>query len=120
MQSPSVEVVCSRNCTSRTLQRTDRPVLIEGCGPLDGRCVDALSFVDVVGSSITDDGTLEREAGAGIVRAKVFDDVVLNQRIGCPTVNPKVGVARRIEDRGVVDCPRTILNVIDGLGWRSL
>jgi hypothetical protein len=87
MQGPSVEVVYGCNYTARTLRSTDRPVLVERCGPLDGRLIDALSFVDVIGSSITSEGTLEREAGAGIVRAKVLDDVVFNERTGCPTVN---------------------------------
>jgi hypothetical protein len=50
-----------------TLGGTDRPVLLEGTGAVDGRLVGAGRDVDVVGTAVGVDGTLELTTTAGVV-----------------------------------------------------
>ena len=60
---------------------------------MDGWLVDARTFVNVVCSSIGGDGTKLRQAGAGVVRAVRFDDVVLDERVRGPTVDREIAIS---------------------------
>jgi hypothetical protein len=83
----------------------DGPVLIEGRCALDGGFVGAYTCEDVVCRTIRGEGTLVRAAAGGVVCAEVFDNVVLDERAGAPTVDRKVAVTNRCIVGGEGDCP---------------
>jgi len=102
---PRIEVVCGGDRSAAALGAAHRPVLVEGRSPNDGWLVDALGLVDIVYRSVGGDGAFGRGAGGGVIGAKVLDDVVLDERIGRPTVDGKVTVAARCEGTAEVDRP---------------
>lgn len=104
---PRVEVVCGRDGSTGALGLADGPVLVEGRGTDDGRRVYALGLVDVVCSSVGGDGALPRGTGGRVISAEVFDDVVLDERVGGPAVDGEVTVAVGVVGTTVLDCPRT-------------
>lgn len=73
--------------STTALRSADRPVLVESRGADDGGFVHALGLVYIVCCPVRGDGALQCGTGGRVVSAKVFDDVVLDERIGGPTVD---------------------------------
>lgn len=73
--SPSVEVSLHVNRAAGALVAADGPVLVEGLGAVDGRLVVAGGHVDIVGVTISVDGSLLLSTASGVVRAVVLDDL---------------------------------------------
>ena len=90
--SPGVEVGSSIDISTNTMFLADRPVLLEGGGPLDGGRIGTSAHVDVIGSSITLDRTLQFAVTGWVIGAKGFDNVVFNERVGGPAINSEVAV----------------------------
>lgn len=95
---PRVEVVSSRHGAAGTVGLADGPELVERRGALDGRFVHALRLVNVVGSAVRGDRALLGGARGRVVGTEALDDVVLDERVGGPTVDGEVTVA----DGGIV------------------
>lgn len=104
--SPSIEVIRSGHGTTRPLVLTNRPVLVEGRSASDGGLVHLLVFIDVVDRSITGDLSLVGHAATRVVAAVVFQDVVLDQGIGGPTINGEIGIAGRAKRSRKIDLPK--------------
>lgn len=98
-------MVCSCDCPGGTIGGANRPVLVESRSSLDGGFICTRIFVDVIGASVTCDGTFEYGASAGVVCAIRFSNVKFNERIGRPSVYGEVGVAVRFICAAVVDDP---------------
>jgi hypothetical protein len=100
---PSIEVVGSSNSSGGSLAGTHGPVLLEGRGTEDRRLVGTGGGEDVVGGAVAGD-TADLLGGARwVVGAEVFDDVVLDEGVGGPAVDGKVGVSVWLVGTGVVD-----------------
>lgn len=93
MATPSIEVVADGDGARGTVARTDRPVLVEGLCSVDGRLVDTLGTVEVVGGAIRGGGTEEARSSAGIVVTEGFDDVVLDEGTASPSVDGEITVS---------------------------
>ena len=89
---PSTEVVGGRDRTGRTFARTDGPVLVEGCCALDGRFVNTLAFVDIIGRSVGSQTSLISKTASGVVGTEVLKDVVFDEGAGGPSVDREVTV----------------------------
>jgi hypothetical protein len=103
MALPRVEVVRSGDCATGAMALADGPVLVEGGGSLDRRRVHALRPVDVVRAAVRRHGANVRQPGGRVVRAIVVRDVVLDERVGCPTVEREVRVSSWVEAAAVRD-----------------
>lgn len=122
--APSIEVVGHGDSTARALGAADRPELGECRSTKNGRLVHTLAGVDVIGVAIGCDGSLLGGASTGVVCAEIFNDVVLDQRVGLestkvnyrgdqetslqtyrPAVDSKVAVAIWLISAGVGNCP---------------
>lgn len=102
---PGIKVVCRRDGTTGPLALPDGPVLIEGGSALDGRLVDLLVLVDVVGCAITGDSSFMSHAVARVVVSVAFHDVIFNQRTSSPAVDGKIGISIRVEGARERDGP---------------
>jgi hypothetical protein len=102
---PRVEVVRGRDGAARTLGAADTPVLVEGRSALDRGLVDTRTLVDVVRGTIRCDCALVCERAGRVVCAKVLEDIVLDERVGGPTVDGEVGVTRGRVVGGEGDIP---------------
>ena len=102
---PGVEVSSGIDGTANTLALTNGPVLLEGLGAVDGRCVSTGGLEDVVGGSISGHCAFLGGSARGVVRAKRLDDVVLNQRAASPAIDGKIAIAVGCEGTGVRDGP---------------
>lgn len=91
--SPGVKVVLHIDTAARALLLADGPVLVKSGGAVDGGLVDALGAVDVVDAAVRGDGPETGGARAGVVSAKVLDDVVLDERVARPAVDGEVRVS---------------------------
>lgn len=100
---PRIEVVLRRNRPAHALSLAYRPVLLEGLGTVNRRCIGARADIDVVGATIGRDGALQRAARAGIVGAVRLDDIVLDERVARPAVDSEVAVAVGAVGARVVD-----------------
>jgi len=87
---PLIKVLARVDGAADTLGAPDRPILVEGRRADNRRLVDAPCAVDVVHAAIV----LDRAEAGGTCRRVVcavgFDDVVLDQRVGGPSVERKV------------------------------
>lgn len=97
-----VEVVPRGHGSARTLVPADGKVLPEGRGALDGRLVDALVLVDVVGRAVAVHGAQQGVAAAGVV-GEVLHDVVLDQRVRGPAIDTHVRISGRVVGAGESD-----------------
>lgn len=104
--SPSLEVIRSGHGTTRPLVPTNRPVLVEGCSASDGGLIHLLVLVDVVDRPITGDLSLLGHAATGVVAAVVFQDVVLDQGTGSPTIDGEIGIPGRVKRSRKFDLPK--------------
>lgn len=88
--------------------------MLKGHCALDGGLVRACAHVDIIHSSIGGDGALFCGAGGRVVSAEVFNDVVLDERIGGPTVNGEITIAIGAVGTTVGDWPGTqkLVNVL--------
>ena len=86
-----------------SLAATDRPVLLESAGTLDGGSVGTGAGVDVVDGAVDSDVSLLGGARRGVVGSKVLNDVVLDQRVASPAVDGEVAVAVGIVGARVLD-----------------
>lgn len=77
----------------RALVLTNRPVLLKGPGAVDGRLVGAGGLGNLVRGAVRGDGALVLRLRRRVVRAKVLDDVVLDERVAGPAVDGEVRVA---------------------------
>lgn len=93
-------MVCRGYGAAGPLALPDRPVLIEGGSALDGRLVDLLVLVDVVGRAITGDGSHMCHAAARVVASVAFHDVVFNEWTSSPAVDGKIGISIRAKSAG--------------------
>lgn len=100
---PGVEVVRHVDGAASALVDTDRPVLVEGAGTLNGRLVDTLGPVDVVDRAVGGDAAELGGAGRGIIGAEVLNDVVFDERALGPAVDGKVRVAVGAVGTAIVD-----------------
>lgn len=80
-------MISSGNSSLRALILTNRPVLGEGRSTLNGRLVNPLTGIDIIGTAVAGDGSLLGCAGGGIVSAEVFDDVEFDEGICGPAVD---------------------------------
>lgn len=101
--SPSIEMILSSNGPSNTMGVTHRPVLLEGSCSFNRWRIITSRGVDIISRAITINSSLVGTATAGIVRAKGFNYVVLDQWVGGPTVDGEVAVTARVEAAIVVD-----------------
>lgn len=89
---PGVEVVLHGDGASDALLLADGPELVKGGGAVDGRLVDALRAVHVVGAAVALDGAQLGRAARRVVRAERLHHVVLDQRVSRPAVDRQVAV----------------------------
>lgn len=104
--SPSFEVIRSGHRTARPLVLTNRPVLVEGRSARDRGLIHLLVLVDVVDRSITGDLSLVGHAATRVVAAVVFQNVVLDQGIGGPTIDGEIGISGRAKRSRKSDVPK--------------
>lgn len=90
--------------STRSLLLSYTPELLESPRALNGWSICASGNGNVVGSTIGRDSALGGRPRAGVVRAKVLNNVVFNERVGGPAVNGQIGVAVRRICAGVFDC----------------
>jgi hypothetical protein len=100
---PGVEVGGRVDAAAGALVAAHRPVLLEGLGTVDGRRVGAGGLVDVVDGAVRGHLALLLRARRGVVRSKVLDDVVLDERAARPAVDGQVAVAVGLVATRVVD-----------------
>lgn len=93
MRGPRVEVVGNRHRAARAMVAAHRPVLVKGGRSDNGRLVHPLRPVDVVDAAVGRHLAQLGGAGRWVVRAKVLDDVVLDQGVARPAVDGEVAVA---------------------------
>jgi hypothetical protein len=72
---PGVEVVRRGDGAADALAGANAPVLCKGGGSLDGGSVRAGRRVNVVGTAVGGDASLERGPRAGVVSSIALDDV---------------------------------------------
>lgn len=84
---PGSEVVARCDSSLGTLVLTNRPVLSEGRSTFNGRLVDSLAGIDVVGAAIASNRALLRCARRGVVGAKVFDYVEFDEWVLGPAID---------------------------------
>lgn len=106
MRGPGVKMVARGHRATDSMRCANRPVLRESLSTVDRRSVDTSRRVDVVGAAIRLNGPLEFTAGAGIVRAKTLNNVVLDERVAGPAVNSQVRVAIGLVSPGILDRAR--------------
>lgn len=89
---PRIEEVARGHRAAGALVASDRPVLVERLRAVDGRGIGPRRLVEVVGAAVRVDGALGLGARcrAGVVFAKVLEDVVLNKRGTGPSVDAEV------------------------------
>lgn len=109
---PSLEVSGHVDGTADALVLADRPVLLEGPRSLNGRGVDARADAELVVAAVSIDRALVLRARRGVVRAPVLDDVVLDERVGGPSIDGKVRVAVGRVLAGVVDGATEVISII--------
>ena len=102
---PGGEVVGHGDGAARPLVDADGPVLVEGRRALDRRLVDALRAVDVVHGSIRCHAAELGRPCRRVVRAKVLNHVVLDQRALSPAVHGQVRVSVGAVRARVGDAP---------------
>lgn len=87
------------------------PVLFEGgVIALDGSGIRAGGLVDVVGRVVAVDSPHRGQASAGVVVSVVLDDIVLDERIGCPSIDGEIAVAVRRESASEGNGPSRFLS----------
>lgn len=72
---PSIEVVLHIDGATNALVAADGPVLVEGLDTIDGRLLVAGRHVEVVGVSVSVDGSLVLSIACGVVGSEVLDDL---------------------------------------------
>lgn len=90
---PGVKVLLHVDGAGAPLLLADGPVLLKGAGAIDGRLVGARRLGDLVRGAVDVDGALARGLRGRVVRAKVLDHVVLDERVARPPVDGQVRVA---------------------------
>lgn len=85
-------MVADGDLAADSLRLTDGPELVEGSSAIDGRLVHALGLVDVVSAAIRADGAFLGCPATWVVGAEGLDDVILDQRIDCPSVQCQIRV----------------------------
>jgi len=100
---PCGEVVRRGDSAAGAVSLADRPELVESSSALDGGLIDTLGLVDVVGSSVGGDRSLQRRAATRVVAAVGLDDVVLDEGARGPAVNGEVAVTTWCEICGKGD-----------------
>lgn len=103
--TPGIKVSSSVDSATGALVATNRPVLLESAGALDGGSVSASAGVDVVDRAVDVDLALLCGTCRRVVGSKVLHDVVLDERVASPAVDGKVAVAVGIVGARVVDGP---------------
>ena len=99
------------NGATRAMGLTDRPELGEGGGTLDGGLVDTLGLVDAVCSPITLKRALQRSASRRIICSEGLNDVVLDERVGGPSVYRQESIAaKRTLTSAIGDRPTRMFN----------
>lgn len=86
-------MVASSDGSLGTLVLTNRPVLGEGSSTFNGRLVDSLAGIDIVGAAVASNSALLRCTRRGVVGSKVFDDVEFDEGVLGPTVDGEVAVS---------------------------
>src|SRR5688572_12954565 len=97
VRGPRIEVIAGGDRSTDPPLLTHAPVLVERARAFDGRLVDALRAIDVIGAAVAGHRAHEPLSARRTVRAPALDDVVLDERILRPSVERQVAVARRIE-----------------------
>ena len=103
--SPGIEVVLSCNSSPNPLGLPNGPVLRECGGSFDRSGVGPGSRVNIVCGSVRGDSALVRTSTSRVIVAVGFHDVILDQRIGGPTVDGEVAVAIGSEGTAIGDVP---------------
>lgn len=111
---PSIEVVGHVDGATGTLGGPHRPELGEGGGADDRRRVVASGGIDVVGASVRVHGPSVLATATGVVVAVGLNHVVLDERVGGPSVDSEVAVAAGVEAAAVVDGSVTCKKVFLG------
>ena len=99
---PSIKVSLDVDAAANALLLPDTPELLEGSCADNARLVGTGSLVNVVGSTIGGDAALLGRSAAGIVRSKVLDDVVFNERVLSPAVEREIRVDGAVVPRARV------------------
>jgi hypothetical protein len=100
---PGVKVVLHVHTAADTLGGTDRPVLLESAGSIDGGLVGTGGDGDIVCAAVGLEAALARRTAAGVVRAVRLNNVVLYERVASPAVDGEVTVALGVEGATVVN-----------------
>jgi hypothetical protein len=100
---PGVKVCLHVDGSSSAKTLTDRPVLLEGAGTVDGWLVGASRNHDVVVGTIGIEATLVLGTAAGVVGSEVLNDIVLDEWVAGPSVDGEVSVALWLEGTTIVD-----------------
>jgi hypothetical protein len=100
---PGVEVGLHVDTSAGALVPANREILLKCANSINRGLVDASLGVNVIGASVGVDGALIVASAAGVICAKVLDNVVLNQRVASPAVDGEVTVALGGKVTAVVD-----------------
>jgi hypothetical protein len=93
LAGPGIEVGLHVDRTAGALVLANGPVLLKGLCAVNGGLVGAGALRNLVRGTVGGDGALVLRLRGRVVRAKVLDDVVLDQRVTGPAVDGEVGVA---------------------------
>jgi len=75
---PGIKMTRGSDSSGTTFRLADGPVLVKGRSTLDGWLVDTLALVDVVGTSVANDGSLMCQTRSWVIGTEVLKDVVFN------------------------------------------
>lgn len=100
---PSIEMGSGSDASTGTLVATNRPVLLECLGTIDGWGVGAGGLVEVVDAAVDGDFSLLLSTVGWVVCAEVLDDVVLDERVAGPAVDCEVAVTLWLVGTSVLD-----------------
>lgn len=93
------------NSSTGAVAGTDRPVLLECGGTLNGWLIGLSMVIDSIAGSITGDGSNLSHLRTRIVIPIVLKNIVLNKRICGPAVDTKISIPVGTEVGAVGDGP---------------
>lgn len=100
---PSLHMVVEGDSAAGAMIPSDREELGKRLSAVYAWLVNALADVEVVRAAVALEGALGVQAGARVVVAEGFDDVVLDQGAARPAVQAEVAVALGVELAGPGD-----------------
>lgn len=99
-------MVCGRDSSARAVRLADGPVLSESRSSLNGWLVCTEARKDIICSTVRGDCALMCATAGWVVRAKGFNNIVLDERASGPTVDREVAVTIGTVVGGIADCTK--------------